>query len=117
MSLVVSERICKNQGRKFLADTAHAKAVLSVGIVRVHTATIEVHLVRVGRAVLRRRPIVAPRTGILQRTGRVVAVTDSGKLYSRRLHHAVRDVVPGCLVSKSVCKNQSRKFFVGHSAR
>ena len=79
-----------------MADTAHAKSVRLVGVVRIHTAAIEVHVVRVVsiRRALHRRPIVPVRTGILQRTGRVVAVTDSGKLYSRRLHHAVRDVCP-----------------------
>ena len=85
-------------GRKFSADTAHAKSVpLIVVVARINAATIEVHVVRVGGAVLHGRPIVAPRTGILQRTGRVVTVTDSGKLYSRRLHYALRDVVPNCL--------------------
>ena len=79
-----------------MADTAHATAVLLIVTIHAHTAAIEVHVVRVVsiRRALHRRPIVPVRTGILQRTGRVVAVTDSGKLYSRRLHHAVRDVCP-----------------------
>ncbi len=81
-----------------MAYTTLFRSVLSVGIVRVHTATIEVHLVRVGRAVLRRRPIVSVRTGIVQRTVRVVAVPDSGKLHiaedktSRLLQKATRDI-------------------------
>ncbi len=71
----------KNQGRKFLADTAHAKAVTLVRVVHVHIAAIEVHTVRVVSIVLRGRPIVSVRTGIVQRTGRiVVAVPYSGKL-------------------------------------
>ena len=61
--------ICKNQGRKFLADTAHAIAVPSVGSVRVHTAAIEVQIVCDVRVVLCRRPIAPVRTGFVQRTG------------------------------------------------
>ena len=62
----------KNQGRKFLADTAHAKAVTLVAVtVHAHTAAIEVHVVRVVGTALRRRPIVSVRTGIVQRTGRI----------------------------------------------
>ena len=112
--------MCKIRVVNSLADTAHAKSVrLIVIVVRIQTAIIEVHIVRVVRVVLYGRPIVAPRTGIVQQAGRVVAVSDSGKLYSRRLHHAVRDVVPSCLMSKSVCmlKIRGRKFFSGHSAR
>ena len=64
-----------------MADTAHAKAVpLIVVVARIHAAAIEVHVVRVVRVVLCRRPIVSVRTGIVQRTVRVVSVTDSGKL-------------------------------------
>ena len=77
----MSVSVLRNQGRKFSADTAHAKSVPLIVVVRgFHTATIEVHTVRVVRVVLSRRPIVAVRTGIVQRTGRVVAVPDSGKL-------------------------------------
>ena len=74
----------KNQGRKSLSDTAHATTVRLVAVARVHTAAIEVQTVRVGGAVLRRRPIVSVRTGFVQRTGRVVAVADSGKLQQLR---------------------------------
>ena len=63
-----------------LADTAHAKSVRLVGVVRIHTAAIEVHVVCVGRIVLCRRPIAPVRTGDFERTGRVVTLTDSGKL-------------------------------------
>ena len=59
-------------GCKFSADTAHAKSVLLIVGVHVHTAAIEVHVVRVGRTALLRRPIVAVRTVIVQRTVRVV---------------------------------------------
>ena len=53
---------------------------------------------RVVRAALHGRPIVPVRAVVVQRTGRVgVTVADSGKLYSRRLHYALRDVVPNCL--------------------
>ena len=77
-----------------MADTAHAKAVtLVVVTVHAHTAAIEVHVVRVVGTSLYGRPVVAVRTGIFQQTVGVVTVADSGKLYSRRLHHAVRDVV------------------------
>ncbi len=87
-----------------MADTAHAKAVTLVRVVHVHIAAIEVHTVRVVSIVLRGRPIVSVRTGIVQRTVRVVAVSDSGKLYSRRLHYALRDVVPNCLyVNEPLC--------------
>ena len=52
-----------------------------VAVARVHTAAIEVQTVRVVSIVLRGRPIVSVRTGIVQRTGRiVVAVPYSGKL-------------------------------------
>ena len=73
----------KNQGRKFLADTAHAKSVLLVvPVIRIYTAAIEVHIVRVVRVVLHGRPIVPVRTVVVQRTGRiVVTLTDSGKLH------------------------------------
>ena len=62
-------------GRKFSADKAHAKSVLLIVVViRIHTATIEVQIVRVvsiGR-VLHGRPIVPVRTVVVQRTGRIV---------------------------------------------
>ena len=58
-------------GRKFSADTAHAKSVLLIVGVHIHTAAIEVHVVRVVGTALRRRPIVSVRTGIVQRTGRI----------------------------------------------
>ena len=87
-----------------MADTAHAIAVPLIVCVRVHIAAIEVHDVRVGRVVLRRRPIVPVRTGIVQRTVRVVAETDSGKLQSSRVNKqtftkgsARRGVMPACL--------------------
>ena len=64
-----------------MADTAHATTVRLVAVARVHTAAIEVQTVRVVSIVLHGRPIVSVRTGIVQRTGRVVvAVPDSGKL-------------------------------------
>ena len=63
-----------------MADTAHAKSVRLVGVVRVHIAAVEVHVVRVAGIILRRRPILTVRTGDLKRTGRVVTLTDSGKL-------------------------------------
>ena len=77
-----------------MTDTAHAKSVpLIVVVARINAATIEVHVVRVVGTSLYGRPVVAVRTGIFQQTVGVVTVADSGKLYSRRLHHAVRDVV------------------------
>ena len=91
----------KNQGRKFLADTAHAKAVTLVRVVHVHIAAIEVHTVRVVSIVLRGRPIVSVRTGIVQRTGRVgVTVADSGKLQMSKLKRAD--------VYKRQCKTPTR---------
>ena len=66
-----------------MSDTAHAKTSRLVVVVCVHTAAIEVHVVCVGRIVLCRRPIVSVCTGVLQRTGRVVSSTDSGKLYKQ----------------------------------
>ena len=72
-------------GRKFSADTAHAKPVsLIVGVARIHAAAIEVHIVRVVSIVLHGRPIESVRTGItaIERTV-CVAVTDSGKLRSK----------------------------------
>ncbi len=81
-----------------LSDTAHAKSVSLIIVVRIHAATVEVHTVRVVRVVLHGRPIVALRTGVVQRTGCVVVtVPDSGKLrieqndVSRRLQKAVQD--------------------------
>ena len=65
-----------------MADTAHAKSVPPVVPVRVHAAAIEFHVVRVVGIILCRRPIVAPRTGIVQRTVRVVPAPDSGKLHA-----------------------------------
>ena len=64
-----------------MADTAHATTSRLIVVVRIHATAIEVHIIRVVRVVLIRRPIVAVRTGIVQRTGRIViAVPDSGKL-------------------------------------
>ncbi len=88
-----------------MTDTAHAKSVrLITTAVHIHTAVIEAHIVRTAGTALYRRPIVSVCTGVLQRTVRVVAVSDSGKLYSRRLHYALRDVVPNCLyVNEPLC--------------
>ena len=62
------------------ADTADVKAVLLVVPVREHVTVTEVHTVRAARIALRRRPIAPVHTGVLQRTGRVVAATDGRKL-------------------------------------
>ena len=87
-----------------MADTAHAKAVTLVAVCYGHAATVEVQMVRVVSIGLCGRPIVSVCTGVLQRTVRVVAVSDSGRLYSRRLHYALRDVVPNCLyVNEPLC--------------
>ena len=76
-------------GRKFSADTAHAKSVLLIVGVHIHTAAIEVHVVRVVRAALHGRPIVPVRAVVVQRTGRVgVTVADSGKLQMSKLKRA-----------------------------
>ena len=93
-----------------LADTAHAKSVRLIVVVHAYTAAIEVHPVRLVSIVLHGRPIVAVRTGIVQRTVRVVAVTDSGKRYSRRLQKAMRDITnrTTILSTKSVSCNRSQ---------
>ncbi len=93
-----------------LADTAHAKSVRLIVVVHAYTAAIEVHTVRLVSIVLHGRPIVAVRTGIVQRTVRVVAVTDSGKRYSRRLQKATRDITnrTTILSTKSVSCNRSQ---------
>ena len=62
------------------ADTAHANAVLLIVVAcREHTVGVEVHIVRVGRTVLLRRPIVSACTVVVQRTVRAATEADSGK--------------------------------------
>ena len=73
-----------------MADTAHAKSVLLIVVViRIHAATIEVHVARAVSIVLHGRPIVPVRAVVVQRTGRVgVTVADSGKLQMSKLKRA-----------------------------
>jgi hypothetical protein len=59
-------------------NTPHGKAVGTVGVVHVRTATVEVHVVSVRGIVLTSTPVVAVVTPVVQRAIAVVPVAGGG---------------------------------------